>query len=154
MDLIEGMEEASQQMMNPITHLEQSRFLSSSLLSSKSCGLKRLKKKLFQLKSDKSNFSRNKNKVNYICPYCSYTCQDNSNFKRHVQVHTGEKPYHCPFCRYSTIHSSNLKTHIRNKHSNDLGNRPLSLKYCSSSTKGTSERPFCSVSQSILPPTL
>ncbi|MCL4120910.1 UNVERIFIED_CONTAM: hypothetical protein GTU68_053712 [Idotea baltica] len=98
--------------------------------SSRSSGMKRLKRKLSHFKTSKSNFNRfNYNKTNYICPHCPYSCHDHSNFKRHVQIHTGEKPYHCPFCKYSTIHSSNLKSHIRNKHSFDPKEQSSSVNY-------------------------
>ncbi|KAB7493844.1 Zinc finger protein [Armadillidium nasatum] len=66
-----------------------------------------------------SNAAPPKNIVIHHCSYCSYSGKDKTNFKKHLRIHTGEKPYICSFCPYRSSQSTNLKSHIRNKHSND-----------------------------------
>ncbi|RXG54786.1 Zinc finger protein [Armadillidium vulgare] len=66
-----------------------------------------------------SNAAPPRNIVIHHCSYCSYSGKDKTNFKKHLRIHTGEKPYICSFCPYRSSQSTNLKSHIRNKHSND-----------------------------------
>lgn len=54
---------------------------------------------------------------NYIktfkCRSCTYSTSNLSNFKRHVKIHTGEKPYTCNICGKSFIQKVQLDSHIR-----------------------------------------
>ena len=47
------------------------------------------------------------------CPYCERIMKDGSDMKKHIRVHTGEKPYKCTFCSYSAAQSSSLKSHLK-----------------------------------------
>ena len=46
--------------------------------------------------------------------------KDGFKMRRHIMVHTGEKPISCPYCDYRCIQTSDLKKHCRNKHFKDL----------------------------------
>lgn len=52
----------------------------------------------------------------YGCSYCSYRCSDSSALSKHVRTHTGEKPHCCPHCLYRTHLASNLHQHISTAH--------------------------------------
>jgi len=50
------------------------------------------------------------------CPYCGKVIRQRNDFKRHLRIHTGEKPFACPYCPYRATQSTNLKGHIIRKH--------------------------------------
>ena len=52
------------------------------------------------------------------CPFCPYTTARNDNLKKHIRIHTGEKPYVCPHCPFSCAQQQNLKSHMR-KHTGE-----------------------------------
>jgi uncharacterized Zn-finger protein len=54
----------------------------------------------------------------YACPCCSKIFKDSRNCRRHILIHTGEKPFKCPYCtEYSSIQKVALQTHIKRQHS-------------------------------------
>ncbi|CAO2618056.1 Zinc finger Y-chromosomal protein 1 [Lemmus lemmus] len=66
-------------------------------------------------------------KFPFICADCGKCFRYQSEVKKHIRIHTGEKPYECQYCEYKSADSSNLKTHIKAKHSKEI---PLKCDTC------------------------
>ena len=50
------------------------------------------------------------------CPVCGKIFGDKSNFRRHIRIHTGERPYACLHCPYRANQNNQLKKHIATQH--------------------------------------
>ena len=50
------------------------------------------------------------------CPFCPKTMKDSSAMKKHIRIHTGEKPFACHYCEYRSNTKGNLKAHQINMH--------------------------------------
>ena len=50
------------------------------------------------------------------CVYCNKFFVENWTLKRHMRVHTGEKPYECELCGFRCTQKSNLANHKWNRH--------------------------------------
>jgi len=55
----------------------------------------------------------------YQCHACSKAFTTSGNLQSHILTHTGVKPYSCTICKWKFISSSNLRTHLRTHHCND-----------------------------------
>lgn len=42
---------------------------------------------------------------NLQCPECSFTTKLTGHLKRHIRVHSGERPFKCPYCDYACNNS-------------------------------------------------
>ncbi|KAM3848290.1 zinc finger protein 202-like [Vipera latastei] len=65
----------------------------------------------------------------YECSYCGKRWPCQSQLRRHVKIHTGERPHKCTDCGKSFSNSSNLSQHKRVH----TGERPYSCKDCGKS---------------------
>ncbi|KAF7235520.1 Zinc finger protein 24 [Varanus komodoensis] len=65
----------------------------------------------------------------YECSYCGKRWPCQSQLRRHVKIHTGERPHKCTDCGKSFSTSSNLSQHKRVH----TGERPYSCKDCGKS---------------------
>ncbi|KPI88616.1 hypothetical protein ABL78_2284 [Leptomonas seymouri] len=65
--------------------------------------------------------------IHLVCPHCSKEFNGNSstsgvrsNYRRHLLVHTGERPFPCPYCRDGFTTKPNLRRHIAAIHATHL----------------------------------
>lgn len=47
----------------------------------------------------------------FQCPHCTYASPDSFKLKRHLRIHTGERPYECDVCHARFTQSNSLKAH-------------------------------------------
>jgi hypothetical protein len=52
-------------------------------------------------------------KAGHRCSYCDRNFGCSSNLRRHMNIHTGERPYRCSFCNAGFSNSSNRRKHER-----------------------------------------
>lgn len=53
----------------------------------------------------------------YVCYGCSYFTYYVNNIRKHVTIHTGDKPFPCLQCDYKARESQALKIHVKRYHS-------------------------------------
>lgn len=63
-----------------------------------------------------SVYGKSRGKSQHCCPICPYTSAFSSHVKRHLRIHSGERPYICNICNYQCNQKDNLKSHLRRKH--------------------------------------
>lgn len=47
----------------------------------------------------------------FQCQHCTYASPDSFKLKRHLRIHTGERPYECDICHARFTQSNSLKAH-------------------------------------------
>ena len=52
----------------------------------------------------------------YGCPYCNRIMKSQRDMKRHIMVHTGEKPISCDYCEFTCNSQGSMSRHIQNRH--------------------------------------
>ena len=62
----------------------------------------------------------------FVCEFCPKQFNRRVNLKRHVGVHTGEKPFLCEFCPKRFNQLAHLKTHLRVH----TGEKPFLCEFC------------------------
>jgi uncharacterized Zn-finger protein len=50
------------------------------------------------------------------CHFCGKWFMYPKDIRRHLRVHTGEKPFACPLCPYRASQKGNVKQHLVNVH--------------------------------------
>ena len=56
------------------------------------------------------------NEKPYECDVCEMSFRDSCTLKSHMRIHTNEKPYECDVCEMKFRRSDNLKVHMRRWH--------------------------------------
>lgn len=67
---------------------------------------------LFGVNSNKSS----RTFLLHVCPHCNYSTYLVGHLKRHLLVHSGERPYVCNVCNFRFNQKENLKRHMKLKH--------------------------------------
>ena len=52
----------------------------------------------------------------YGCIYCDKVMKNSRDMKRHIMVHTGEKPISCDYCEFTCNSQGSMSRHIQNRH--------------------------------------
>ena len=55
-------------------------------------------------------------RTQHECNVCEKRFRDSYNLKKHVHIHTNEKPYECDVCEKRFRESGNLQKHVRTQH--------------------------------------
>ncbi|KFM75706.1 putative zinc finger and SCAN domain-containing protein 5D, partial [Stegodyphus mimosarum] len=63
----------------------------------------------------------------HFCHICNKSFSLKGNLKKHLNLHTGERPFCCNVCKKTFAQKGNLKIHMRIH----TGERPYACKFCS-----------------------
>ena len=67
------------------------------------------------------------------CGQCGYSTISTTDLKKHMLIHSGEKPFNCTQCNFSCTQAGSLKTHMLT-HS---GEKPFTCTQCDFSCRST-----------------
>lgn len=79
---------------------------------------------------DTPNSSSKRGKKLYICNVCQKEFGGNSDLKRHLLIHSNERPFKCQFCSKCYRQAINLRNHIKVAHNKE---QEFSCNVCSKS---------------------
>jgi uncharacterized Zn-finger protein len=69
-----------------------------------------------QIQKEEMTFKKKgvkRKRTQHECDVCEKRFRDSYNLKKHVHIHTNEKPYECDVCEKRFTQSGNLKRHMR-----------------------------------------
>lgn len=52
----------------------------------------------------------------YNCTYCGRKLRSSDALKKHIRIHTGDRPYTCNMCEKTFTQSSGMYAHLRRRH--------------------------------------
>ncbi len=82
-------------------------------LECKVCGYVTLTKKDFQ---QHQKYHKKGSELKLFCKFCSFVTDCHSRLKRHLLVHSREKPFACGMCSYVASQKEHVVRHMRVKH--------------------------------------
>ena len=80
---------------------------------------------------------KDKKKI-YKCSHCEKVFKSACDMKRHLTVHSSEKPYLCEFCNTSFTLQQNLARHIQKQHSQQGQEERFKCEFCGNDYKDKS----------------
>ena len=72
-----------------------------------------------QIQKEETTFKKKgvkRKRTQHECGVCEKRFRDSYNLKKHVHIHTNEKPYECDVCEKRFRESGNLQKHVRTQH--------------------------------------
>ena len=54
---------------------------------------------------------KEKSKKKHACEFCSKSFESRKDLRRHIRVHTGEKPFNCEICGRAFSRKGNMDVH-------------------------------------------